>query len=152
MPGSLFLVGLLGLFSLADLRYRSIPGAGIFFAGAVILAFPADPWRVLAVVLAVLWGLNRWPGFLALLAAFQPAAWPVLLVGTGVRHGLIGGADLFALGGVAALFGWQAGLLSLLGVQGWLWWWRWRKRPMPMPALPGIFMGASVWLVIQWLV
>jgi len=55
-PTAIFSLASLALFSLADLRYRVAPGAGVFFLAMAILAAPEDTLRVGLVVLAVGWG------------------------------------------------------------------------------------------------
>lgn len=130
----------LGLFSLADLRYRVAPGIELFFLSAALVGAFADPLRVGMVLLAVSWSRWRLPPVLALPALLHPSSWAVLLAGTGVRRGAVGDADLLALGGLACLFDWPAPLLALVGVEVWRLWWR-RARPGPVPAMPGMLLG-----------
>jgi len=139
------------LFSLADLRYRVVPGIQIFFFGAVLLSVFSNPLGVAAVVLVVAWG-NRslhphliWPTLL------NPLAWPVLLTGFGVRHGVIGKADLLAIGGIACIYPWQAVVLSMVGVEVWRRWWV-RSRTGPVPALPGMLLGLIIFQSIEVLI
>jgi hypothetical protein len=154
-PAALLSLGALGLFSLADLRYRVAPGAPAFFLGAVLLAAPADPVRVGLVVLAVGWGTWRgWPALLGWLALLHPAAWAVLLAGAGARRGLVGRADLLALGAMACLFDWPGAGLSLAGVEVWRWFWQhWPLGPdgpgdrAGVPALPGMLLGMVVYFL-----
>ena len=129
------------LFSLADLRYRVVPGIEVFFFSAVLLSVFTNPLGVAAVVFSVAWAwIRSWPSALIWASLFNPAAWPVLLTAFGVRRGVIGGADLWAIGGLACLFPWQAVILSLVGVELWRRWWQ-RRYPGPIPALPGMLLG-----------
>jgi hypothetical protein len=136
----------LALFSLADLRYREVPGAAVFFLASVLVTAPADPIRVGLVVLSVGWGWLRWPSLWILPAFFLPSTWAVLLTGAGVRQGIVGEADLLTLGGMACLFDWPATMLVLAGVETWRWMWR-QKSANSVPALPGMLMGFSVYLL-----
>lgn len=141
------------LFSFADLRYRLVPAIEIFFLASLFIAAPASFPQVLAIVLAVAWGIfASLPGFLVIPALFFPPAWVLLLTGFGVRRGLIGRADLLALAGIAALFPWTAVVLSVLGVELWRRWWR-KRYPSDglSPALPGMLLGLSVFSLAQWL-
>ena len=141
----IFSLAALALFSLADLRYRTVPGAAVFFMASVLLAAPADPIRVGLVILAVGWGWLRWPSILMIPALFSPSTWAVLLTGVGVRRRIIGEADLLVLGGIACLFDWPATVMALLGVE--VWRWGWRKRCIkPIPALPGMGLGLIAYL------
>jgi hypothetical protein len=152
-PAAILSLTSLALFSLADLRYRVVPGAAVFFLGSVLLAIPEEPLRVGLVVLAVGWGWLRWPSILIIPALFMPSAWAVLLTGAGVRRGMVGGADLLVLGGVACLFDWPATVMALGGVEIWRRWWvKQRSRPhrpaepLRVPALPGMLIG----IVCYW--
>jgi len=137
------------LFSLADLRYRDVPGIEVFFFSAVLLGVISNPWGVAAVVFSVAWAWMRsWPVSLIWASLFNPAAWPVLLTAFGVRRGVVGGADLWAIGGLACLFPWPAVILSLAGVELWRRWWQ-RRHPGPVPALPGMLLGLLVYLCGQ---
>lgn len=141
------------LFSFADLRYRLVPAIEIFFLASLFIAAPASFPQVLAILLAVAWGIfASLPGFLVIPALFFPPAWVLLLTGFGVRRGLIGKADLLALAGIAALFPWTAVVLSVLGVELWRRWWR-KRYPSDglSPALPGMLLGLSVFSLAQWL-
>ncbi len=145
IPVAIFSLASLTLFSLADLRYRVVPGAAVFFLAAILFAAPADPIRVGLVVLAVGWGWLRWPSILILPALFSPSTWAVLLTGAGVRRGIVGEADLLVLGGIACLFDWPATVVALLGVE--VWRWGWRKRCIKsIPALPGMGLGLLAYL------
>jgi len=139
----------LALFSLADLRYRVVPGAAVFFLGAVLLAAPANPIRVGLVILAVGWGWLRWPSILILPALFSPSTWAVLLTGAGLRQGIVGEADLLILGGIACLFDWPATVMAMVGVELWRWGRkRWRVGVCPkFAALPGMLLGTVVYLL-----
>ena len=141
------------LFSFADLRYRLVPAIEIFFLASLFVAASGSLFQVLAVVLAVAWGIfASFPGILVIPALFFPPAWVLLLTGFGVRRGLIGRADLLALAGIASLFPWTAVVLSVLGVELWRRWWR-KRYPSDglSPALPGMLLGLSVFSLAQWL-
>jgi hypothetical protein len=143
----LFAVASFALFSFADLRYRLVPAIEIFFGAALILALPEVPIHVALILLAFAWGwLPRWPSFLALPLLFYPPAWVVLLTGFGVRHGIIGKADLLAVAGLACLFPWPALILAALGLEVWRRFWVWR-RSGPVPALPGMLLGLLTFLL-----
>jgi hypothetical protein len=149
-PTVIFSLATLALFSLADLRYRTVPGAAVFFLASVLIAAFADPIRVGLVVLVVGWGWLRWPSMLIIPALFSPATWVVLLTGAGVRHSIIGEADLLALGGIACLFDWPASVIVFVSVELWRRWWKRRSRPDhpgDCPALPGMLLGFSVYLL-----
>ena len=135
------------LLSLADLRYRTVPAIEVFFLGVLLLAIPANPINSFLVVLAVFWGLIRsWPGVLVWPMLFVPSAWPVLLIGYGVRVGVVGRADLLAAGALAVLFPWPALIFSFVGLELWRRWWTSRRAGL-VPALPGMFLGLSVYLL-----
>lgn len=136
------------LFSLADLRYRLVPGIELFFLGTILLALPASPLQVGVVLFACIWGLLGLSGSLALPLLFYPPAWPVLLTGYGYRKGMIGRADLLAIGGIACLFPFPAVLLSLLGLEAWRRFWI-RRQPGFIPALPGLLLGLLVFLFMR---
>ena len=135
----------LALFSLADLRYRVVPGAAVFFLASVLLAAPANPIRVGLVILAVGWGWLRWPSILIFPILFTPSTWMVLLAGAGLRQGIVGDADLLILGGVACLFDWPATVMALCGVEFLR---RCQRRSGSVPASPGIFLGLAAYLLI----
>ena len=137
-PVAIFSLASLVLFSLADLRYRVVPGAAVFFLAAILFAAPTDPIRVVLVILAVGWGWLRWPSILMIPALFSPSTWAVLLTGAGVRHGVVGKADLLVLGGIACLFDWPATVFALIGVELWR---RCQLRSESVPALPGMLVG-----------
>jgi hypothetical protein len=142
-----FALGCLALFSLADLRYRTAPGAGFFFLAAVLIAFPQDPRKVGMIILAVGWGISqRRPAYLALPLLLHPSTWAVVMAGVGVRKRVIGRFDLFVLAGVACLLDWPVPFLALVGMEIWRRFWR-RKRADAAPALPGIFLGVLAYLI-----
>lgn len=146
-PAGLLALCSLGLFSLADLRDRTAPGMAVFFLAAVAMGARADPLRTGLVVLAVAWGTIRaWPTLLILLPLLHPSSWPVLLAGAGARRGMLGGADLLALGGLACLFDWPASAAALAGVELWRRWWG-RGRAGPAPALLGMMLGLGGYLL-----
>ena len=136
-----YVLGTFALFSLADLRYRLVPGVELFFLGALFLGWPSSPLQVGIILLACIWGvLRHWPGWLSLPLLFAPPAWPVLLAAYGHRKGLIGRADLLAIGGLACLLPLPAVLLSLLGLEVWRRFWS-RRQSGSIPALPGLLLG-----------
>lgn len=148
-PAAVFSLSFLALFSLADLRNRTAPGMTLFFLSAVAFGASRDPLRAGLVVSAVAWGtLRSWPSFLALPSFLHPSTWAVLLAGAGVRRGMIGAADLLALGGLASLFDWPASAAALVGVELWRRWWQVRQ-PGSVPALPGMFLGLGGYLLCQ---
>jgi hypothetical protein len=144
-----FVITAFVLFSLADLRYRVVPGIEIFFLSAVLLGALGNPWGVAAVVFSVAWAwIRSWPVALVWASLFNPAAWPVLLTAFGVRRGVIGEADLWAIGGLACLFPWSAVILSIVGVELWRRWWQ-HRHPGPVPALPGMLLGLLTYFAGQ---
>jgi hypothetical protein len=146
---AVFSLASLGLFSLADLRYRTAPGVALFFLAAVAIGARADPLRVGLVVLAVAWGaLRAWPALLILLPLLHPSTWAVLLAGAGTRQNIIGKSDLLALGGLACIFEWPAIMVTLVGVELWRRFWG-RRQTGPVPALPGMFLGLGGYLFWQ---
>jgi hypothetical protein len=148
-PAALLSLASLALFSIADLRYRTAPGIPLFFLAAVALGARSDLLRVGLVVLAVAWGARRgWPAIFVLPALLHPAAWAVLLAGAGVRRGMIGPADLLALGGLACLFDWPGSIAALMGIELWRRWWG-RRQTGPVPAFPGMFLGLGGYLIWQ---
>jgi len=141
----ILLIAAFVLFSLADLRYRVVPGIQVFFFGAVLLSVFSNPFGVVAIVLVVAWGSRALHPHLVWPTLLNPVAWPVLLTGFGVRYGVIGKADLLAIGGIACIFPWQAVVLSVLGVEVWRRWWV-RYENGPVPALPGMLLGLTMYL------
>jgi phage shock protein PspC (stress-responsive transcriptional regulator) len=144
-PEAILSLTSLALFSLADLRYRVVPGAAVFFLASVIFAAPADPIRVGFVILAVGWGWLRWPSLFIMPALLTPSAWAVVLTGAGVRRKMVGEADLLILGGIACLFDWPATVMALGGIELMR---HCQRRPGSVPALPGIFLGLAAYLLI----
>ena len=97
------------------------------------------------VLWTVLWSLRRaWPMWLVVPALLHPASWGVVLAGAGYRQGLLGRADLLALGGLACLFEWPAPVIALLGVEVWR---RAARTPEAevFPALPGMLLGIGIY-------
>ena len=137
------------VFSLYDLRFRLAPAIEVFLLAAAVLAcWTTPPLQVIMVIFAVLWGLGDWlPGWLPVILFFHPATWPILIIGAGVRRELIGRADLMALGGIACIFPWPALVLSILGFEFWRRWWVSRRNDGPIPAIPGLFLGLTVFVV-----
>ena len=137
------------LFSLADLRYRLVPGIELFFLGTVLLTLSATPLQTGIILLACAWGLFRnVSGWFALPLLFYPPAWPVLFTGYGYRKGLIGRADLFAISGLACFLPLLAVLLSLFGLEVWRRIWI-RRQMGSIPALPGLLLGILVYVVVR---
>jgi len=117
---------------------------------AACIAFPEDHLHVSLLLLAVLWGLHRRiPARLMLLYSFYPPAWPVLLIGFGVRKKMVGRADLFALAIIGFLFPFSAVITSLLGFDVWRRWWIRRGNCGLIPALPGLFLGLATYCLFQ---
>ena len=137
------------IFSYADLRYRLVPGIEIFLLGTVLLTFPITPIQTGIVLLACLWSIVRdLSGWFVLPLLFYPPVWPVLLTGYGYRKGIIGRADLLAISGLVCLFPLSAVLLSLFGLELWRRFWV-RRQTGSIPALPGMFLGFSVYIAFN---
>ena len=137
------------LFSLADLRYRLVPGIELFFLGTMLITLPATPIQTGIVILACAWGIFRnLSGWFALPLLFYPPTWPILLTGYGYRKGLIGRADLLAISGLACIFTLPAVLLSLLGLEVWRRIWI-RRQTGSIPALPGMLLGMLIYIAIR---
>ncbi|MDL1944595.1 hypothetical protein FBQ99_19880 [Chloroflexi bacterium CFX2] len=137
------------LFSLADLRYRLVPGIELFLLGTILLTLPATPLQTGIILFACAWGLFRnIPGWLALPLLFYPPSWPVLLTGYGYRKGLIGRADLLAVSGLACLFPLPAVLLSLFGLELWRRIWI-RRQTGSIPAIPGLLLGLLAFFLLR---
>lgn len=144
-----FIVTALALFSFSDLRYRLVPGIEAFFLASVLLALPSSPLNTALIVAACAWGwLGQAPGFLVLPLLFYPPAWPVLLTGFGVRHDLVGRADLLAVAGLACLFPWTALVMAMLALEFWRRWWV-RRQAGSVPALPGLLLGILAYLLLR---
>jgi len=137
------------LFSIADLRYRLVPGIELFFLGTILLTLPSTPLQAGVILLACAWGVFRnVSGWFTLLLLFFPPAWPVLLTGYGYRKGLIGRADLLAISGLACLFPLPAVLLALLGLELWRRFCIHRKTGL-IPALPGLLLGLLFYIAVS---
>ena len=137
------------IFSIADLKYRLVPGIELFFLGTVLLTLPSTPLQAGVILLACAWGVFRnISGWFTLPLLFFPPTWPVLLTGYGYRKGLIGRADLLAISGLACLFPLPAVLLALLGLELWRRFWIRRKTGL-IPALPGLLLGLLAYLFLQ---
>ena len=137
------------LFSLADLRYRLVPGIELFFLGTVLLTLPATPLQTGIILLACAWGLFRnVSGWTVLPLLFYPPAWPVLLTSYGYRKGIIGRADLLAISGLACLFPLPAVLLAIFGLEIWRRIWI-RRQTGSIPALPGLLLGLLAFLLLR---
>ncbi|MBV6390979.1 MAG: hypothetical protein KPEEDBHJ_00183 [Anaerolineales bacterium] len=136
------------LFSYADLRYRLVPGVEVFLFGTLLLTLPNSPFQTGVVLLACLWGIvHRLSGWFAVPLLFYPPAWPVLMTGYGYRKGIIGRADLIAISGLACLFPLPAVLLALFGLELWRRFWV-RRQAGSIPALPGMFVGLLIYIVV----
>ena len=145
-----FSVFTFALFSIVDLRSRIVPLIDIFFVLIGIFVFADSPWHVLALTAAVIWGaLHRVPVRLAFPLLFYPMAWPILLVGFGVRRDMVGKADLFALGTIGFLFPISAVIAALVGFEFWRRWWVRRGNCGYIPAIPGMFLGLAVHSIVQ---
>jgi hypothetical protein len=137
------------LFSYADLRYRLVPGIEVFLLGTILMTLPITPFQTGIVLLACLWSIFRnLSGWFAVPLLFYPLVWPVLLTGYGYRKGIIGRADLLAISGLACLFPLPAVLFSLFGLELWRRFWV-RRRTGSIPALPGMFLGFSVYIAFK---
>lgn len=137
------------IFSIADLRYRLVPGIELFFLGTILLTLPATPLQTVVVLLGCAWGIFRnLSGWFTLPLLFSPPAWPVLLTSYGYHKGMVGRADLLAISGLACLFPLPAVLLSLLGLELWRRFWIRRKTGL-IPALPGLLLGLLTYLFLQ---
>ncbi len=150
LPQSFALVSF-ALFSLADLRYRLVPGIEWFLLGAFLLILPSHPLQSRLILLACGWGvLRNFSGWFALPLLFYPPAWPVLLDGYGYRKGLTGRADLLALAGLACLLPLPAVPFSLLGLEVWRRVWV-RRQSGSIPAWPGMLLGQLAFLLFRLL-
>ena len=101
----LFLVELIFL-GIADLKYRVAAAVEIFFFGSVLVAilYQAPILQVGAAALSVAYGAAILPSGFVLPLLLWPLTWPSLMVGYGVRKELLGKGDLFAIGGISALY------------------------------------------------
>lgn len=137
------------IFSIADLKYRLVPGIELFFLGTVLLTLPSTPLHAGIILLACAWGVFRnISGWFTLPLLFFPPTWPVLLTGYWYRKGLIGRADLLAISGLACLFPLPAVLLALFGLELWRRFWIRRKTGL-IPALPGLLLGLLAFLFLR---
>ena len=137
------------LFSIADLKYRLVPGIELFFLGSILLTLPSTPLQTGIILIACAWGVFRdLSGVFTLPLLFFPPAWPVLLTGYRYRKGMIGRADLLAISGLACLFPLSAVLLSLLGLELWRRFWIHRKTGL-IPALPGLLLGLLIYILAR---
>ena len=132
--------------SLADLRTRLVPLVEILFAAAAFLAFPDNRIHVVVMFLAVLWGIfRRVPAKYMIPFLFYPPSWPALIVGYGVRKKMVGQGDLYVLAIIGLLFPFPATIMALLGFEFWRRFWTRRGKCGLIPALPGLFIGLSVY-------
>ncbi len=136
------------LAGLAELRYRNSAGIVVIFAAALFAAAVSACWLAISVALAVAWGASRsWPDALLLPVLFQPNAWPIVLTGTGVRHGMVDFGSLLLVGSLALAYPWQALVMSLVSLDLWRSWWSRTGRGRCVPALPGLLAGIGIFLV-----
>lgn len=158
MPFStqLLLVTLLVLLSLADLKYRVVPAVEIFFFGSILTALIYQSQNLLslaAVVFSVAYGILLPPAGFALPLLFWPSTWPALFVSYGVRKELLGRGDLFAMGGITALYSPDVTLLALLGTIIWTRWWsnKYRKSSgaVVIPLMPGMVIGTILGIALH---
>jgi hypothetical protein len=146
----IFTIITFALFSFVDLRSRFVPFIDIFFVLTGIFVFAESPWHVLTLAMAVIWGsFERIPARLVFPLVFYPLAWPILLVGFGVRRKMIGKADLFAIGTIGFLFPISAVIAALIGFEFWRRWWVGRGNCGYIPAIPGMFLGLAVHSIVQ---
>lgn len=144
-PHALYALIALAYFSLTDLRDRTAPGIEFFFGGAALLGLLENPLRVGVVLLAVI-GVLRSRRPLAMMALLvSPSTWVVGLVGYFYRKKAVGGADWLALAGIACLFPWNVPIFVVMGMALWRVVWQGRG---PIPALPGIWLGVLVALLL----
>ena len=151
-PAQVLVVAGLLLFSLADLKYRVIPGVEFFFFALALLALPeVGPFRVLPILAAVgLGAVDRIPGMIGLFLLITPPAWPALLIAYGVRREILGKADLYAIGCISLIFSLDIAITALIGMLIWSRVW---KRPRPndslIPLVPGTLLGTIVGIVLR---
>ena len=146
----LFLVELIFL-GIADLKYRVAAAVEIFFFGSVLVAilYQAPILQVGAVALSVAYGAAILPSGFAMLLLWWPPTWPSLMVGYGVRKELLGKGDLFAIGGISALYSLDVAIAAIIGTVLWARWWgrRYGKSgngTTLIPLLPGMVIGVAV--------
>lgn len=144
-----FALASFALFSYADLRYRLVPGIEIFLVGTILLTVSATPIQTGIILLACAWSLFRnLSGWFVLPLLFYPPTWPVLFTGYGYRRGMIGRADLLAIGSLACLFSLPTVLFALLGLEIWRRFWI-RRQTGSIPAIPGLLLGLIAFLVLR---
>jgi hypothetical protein len=146
----LFFVELIFL-GIADLKYRVAAAVEIFFFGSVLVAilYQAPILQVGAAALSVAYGAAILPSGFAVLLLLWPPTWPSLVVGYGVRKELLGKGDLFAIGGISALYSLDVAIAAIIGTMLWAKWWgnRYRKSgdgTTLIPLLPGMVIGVAV--------
>lgn len=151
------LVGLIAYFfyallGLIDLRHWSVKIAPFFFWGAAIYSFTQNPFYAAVIVMAVGWGMWRWPNYLLLLVLFTPAAWPVLLYGHTYNAKLSGPHDLLIVASIALVYSWPAVVAAILGVEVWRRWFRWRfPLYAKFPGIAGQFIGLTGYILASLL-
>ena len=147
----LLLFVLLILLGIADLKYRVAPAVEIFFFGSVLVAIlyqTQNLFQVGAVTLSVAYGAAILPGSFAMLLLLWPPTWPSLVVGYGVRKELLGKGDLFAIGGISALYSLDVAIIAILGTVLWARWWgnqygKSGNGTTLIPLLPGMVIGMA---------
>jgi len=147
----LFFVAIV-LLGIAEIRYNSLSGASVVFGGAVLLALADASWLAVSVFLVVIWGLAQsWPDVMIMLALFHPNAWPIILTGTGVRHGLVGRDYLLTAGVLALVYPWPALVMSFVSLDLWRLWWSKRRQSTQVSALPGMLLGLGLFVAMNLL-
>ena len=140
----------LALLSLVEIRYNNLSGAAVVFGGAVLMALVNASWLAIAVSLSNVWGpVRSWPDTMLLPALFHPNAWPIILTGTGVRHGLVGSNNLLVVGVLALVYPWPALVMSFVSLDLWRLWWSKRKQSTQIAALPGMLLGLGLFVVMN---
>ena len=147
----LILFILLVLLSLADLKYRVAPAVEIFFFGCIWVAIMYQSQNLIqigAVVFSVAYGALLFPTAFALPLLLWPPTWPSLLIGYGVRKEMMGKSDLFAIGGISALYSLDVAIIALIGTVLWTRWWSKKfgnKQGITLiPLLPGMVIGMTI--------
>jgi hypothetical protein len=97
----------------------------------------------------VAYGAAILPSGFAVLLLLWPPTWPSLVVGYGVRKELLGKGDLFAIGGISALYSLDVAIAAIIGTGLWARWWgrRYGKSgngTTLIPLLPGMVIGVAV--------
>lgn len=143
---TLFLFSGLSFHALTDLRTRALPAASLFCLAGVIIGLSHDAFKVITVLLTVIWGIGIGEKALALLFLFHPTTLFLLAPAYASRTSNMALGDLLILAGIAAAFPSFAVLFALLGIELWRNWWKWRRLGAGTPLVPGILIGISVYL------